>query len=131
MMWLRKSKAGFTIIEMMIVVAIIGILSLLGMRVFTIQQNKAKNVIVLANASTTHTAIQTELVEGPITITEAVAAAVASSMRNPYTGLMMVTLDFPPAAVNAGEVQITLVGDAFNIQGFGSQGLIGDPFIAQ
>jgi len=49
MMWLRKSKKGFTLIELMVVVAIIAVLSLLGIRVYTGQATKAKNSSVQAN----------------------------------------------------------------------------------
>ena len=34
MLWLRKSKKGFTLIELMVVVAIIGVLALLGLRLY-------------------------------------------------------------------------------------------------
>jgi prepilin-type N-terminal cleavage/methylation domain-containing protein len=59
----RKSKKGFTLIELMVVVAIIGVLALLGLRVYIGQQNKAKNAIVIANASTVHTLIQGDLLD--------------------------------------------------------------------
>ncbi len=57
----RKSKKGFTLIELMVVVAIIGILALLGLRLYLTQQQKAKDAIVKANAGTTQTLLQSEL----------------------------------------------------------------------
>ena len=54
-MYLQKNKKGYTLIELMVVVAIIGILALLGLRVYSGQQDKAKNAIVKANAGTVQT----------------------------------------------------------------------------
>jgi prepilin-type N-terminal cleavage/methylation domain-containing protein len=63
MLWLRKSKKGFTLVELMVVVAIIGILALLGLRLFLMQQVRAKNAICKANAATIHTIIQGNLAD--------------------------------------------------------------------
>ena len=61
----RKSKKGFTLIELMVVVAIIAILALLGLRMYSTQQDKAKEAIVKANAGSVQVHIQTELVDDP------------------------------------------------------------------
>ena len=63
MLFLRKSRKGFTLIELMVVVAIIGVLALLGLRLYTGQQQKAKNALVKANAGTIQTLIQAELAD--------------------------------------------------------------------
>ncbi|MBA7542531.1 hypothetical protein ES705_34854 [subsurface metagenome] len=63
MLSLRKSRKGFTLIELMVVVAIIGVLALLGLRLYTGQQQKAKNAVVKANAGTIQTLIQAELAD--------------------------------------------------------------------
>jgi len=77
MLWLRKSKKGFTLIELMVVVAIIGVLALLGLRLYTGQMDKAKNAIVKANAATTHTIIQGNLADA----TFASATAAVESIK--------------------------------------------------
>ena len=43
-----KNKKGFTLIELMFVVVIIGVLALMGLRLYSTQQEKAKNAIVKA-----------------------------------------------------------------------------------
>ena len=51
----RKSKKGFTLIELMVVVMIIGVLVLLGLRAYSSQKERAMNSIVKANAGTFQT----------------------------------------------------------------------------
>ena len=72
----RKSKKGFTLVELMVVVAIIGILALLGLRLFLMQQIRAKNAICKANAATVHTIIQGNLADIAYTDAEGAAEAV-------------------------------------------------------
>lgn len=62
-MYLQKNKKGFTLIELMVVVAIIGILALLGLRVYSGQQDKARTAIIKGNAGTIQTLLQAELAD--------------------------------------------------------------------
>jgi len=64
----RKSKKGFTLIELMVVVAIIGVLVLLGLRAYSSQKERALNAIVKANASTIQTMIVGYMGDKSITV---------------------------------------------------------------
>jgi len=50
----------------MVVVAIIGILALIGLRVYAGQQNKTKDALLKGNIATIHTLIQSELADNTI-----------------------------------------------------------------
>ena len=146
MLWLRKSKKGFTLIELMVVVAIIGILALLGLRVYLGQINKSKNSIVIANASTVHTLIQGDMLDhnypdsendddGDGTVieniggkaTEGGAAAdpayYLANMQNPFKSDGVIATDGTIGNGNEGEVIVDWISsNYFQIQGIGANG---------
>ena len=120
-----KNKKGFTLIELLVVIAIIGVLALMGLRLYLTQQDKAKNAMVKANAGTVQTLIQAELADKDVTLLEAVSIATKAGLHNPFNGVSMNLAGwFPESADTPGQIQITLLGGVFSIQGCGADGLL-------
>jgi len=128
----RKSKKGFTLIELMVVVAIIGILVLMSLRTYAPQKERATNSITKANASTVQTMLvgymgshDILVVSAATDITAALNGVVAETgtplegMVNPYSATAGVyhidtagTADFDAAAVgHQGKVSILCKAD--------------------
>ena len=130
-----KNKKGFTLIELLVVISIIGVLALYGLRVYSGQQEKAKNAIVKANAGTIQTLIQAELADTDVTLLEAVDIATKAGLHNPFNGAAMNNAaDFPDEDSNLapGKIKITLSeAGVFSIQGCGADGLLPDILTAR
>ena len=128
-----KNKRGFTLIEILIVISIIGILSLIGLRVYFNQQDKAKNALVKANTGTVQTLIQAELADRNLTLEEAVDYMITEAgLHNPFNSAFMNEAGyFPETADVPGEIQITLAAGIFYIQGYGAEGLLPDILTAR
>lgn len=131
----RKSKKGFTLIELMVVVAIIAVLALLGLRLYSTQQIKAKEALVRANAGTIQVAIQTELVDNPgLALAGATGAENLPDIQivqNPFTGFKgndtggggAFADDIVAGAASEGMVGITKSGTVFKMMSYGLNGV--------
>ena len=132
-----KNKKGFTLIELLVVISIIGVLSLMGLRVYGDQQEKVKNAMVKANASTIQTLIQAELADRNFNTRDEAALYIADNagLHNPFNGTSMNNAgDFPgeDGALAPGKIKITLSDEGvFSIQGYGADGLLPDILTAR
>ena len=93
----RKSKKGFTLIELMVIVTIIGILVLMSLRTYAPQKQRATNSVAKANAATVQTMLVGYMGSHDILVANATADITAAlngvvpetgtpleSMVNPY-----------------------------------------------
>ena len=94
---LRKNNKGFTLIELMVVVMIIGVLVLLGLRAYSTQKERAMNAIVKANAGTIQTMLVGYMGDEDILLSTNIpgclgpeAQVMLENMVNPYDGSMQV-----------------------------------------
>ncbi len=129
-----KNKKGFTLIELIVVISIIGVLALMGLRLYLTQQDKAKTAMVKANAGTAQTLIQAELADSNINTRDDAALYIAENagLHNPFNNIAMDNVGYFPETTNTpGYIQITLSDGVFYIQGCGADGLLPDILTAR
>jgi len=129
-----KNKKGFTLIELLVVISIIGVLSLMGLRVYLTQQDKAKNAIVKANVGTVQTLIQAEFADRNFNDRDEAALYIAENagLHNPFNNAYMNEVGYFPEIADApGKIQITLSDGVFSIQGYGADDLLPDILTAR
>ena len=127
----RKSKKGFTLIELMVVVAIIAVLSLLGLRVYTGQATKARNSSVQANVHSLATELGVQILEKASPIYDfatATGAATKAQIVNPFDTSVKggsVVVDAAPLAADAPGYIFCSDADTDTISGNDAYRLIG------
>ena len=91
---LRKNEKGFTLAELLIVVAIIGVLVAISIPIFTSQLKKARLATNQANARAAHAALVAELLDEQKTAGEAdytVSTSKMGDLKDTATALAITT----------------------------------------
>ena len=123
---LRKSKKGFTLIELMIVVVIIGVLALMGLRLYLTQIAKGNDALIKANAGTVQTTLQSDLADEVPTalalrwIPPAAGSLITESgIHNPMTKALQAAAPKTLLTAAVGEVYVfySTTDDTFYVNG--------------
>ncbi|NNF08163.1 MAG: prepilin-type N-terminal cleavage/methylation domain-containing protein [Candidatus Eisenbacteria bacterium] len=127
---LRNSK-GFTLIELMIVVLIIGILAAIAIPNFVSMQDRAREGSVKSNMHTVQLAVEDFAVQNDGVYPVAANAAAVTALLpggaipdNPFSGAAA-TLDWAAAPTTAGNMGFSAATTTtYNLRGFGKSAIL-------
>jgi prepilin-type N-terminal cleavage/methylation domain-containing protein len=126
---LRNTK-GFTLIELMIVVVIIGILAAIAIPNFISMQDRAREGSVKANMHTLQLATEDFAVQNDGTYPVAADAAAVTAllpggviMDNPFTNAAS-TITWGGAAASQGNLGYAVASNVYDITGYGEGALL-------
>ena len=106
-----KRQSGFTLIELMIVVAIVAILAAIALPAYQSYTKRAKFSEVIAAVGPAKTAVEV-CVQGWAGVSTAVGSNCATAGQNAMSGASAVTASFASAAVANAAGVITITGTA-------------------
>lgn len=126
-------RRGFTVIELMVVVAIMSVLAIIGIPNYVTMQNRAKEAAVLNVAHTVQLAVEDYSVMRDGIYSDRGEDLVpllpdALPMKNPYTG-ERTEPQFGAVAATPGQVGLIVLEQAgvktgYTVTGFGREGLV-------
>jgi type IV pilus assembly protein PilA len=112
----KKNQKGFTLVELLIVIAIIGILAAIAIPQFSSYRAKAFMAAVKSDSKNAYTALQAYISEFPSAIPPGVSATGPASMGAPY-GASRVSKDVTIAIAATSTTDATVTGGHGGLNG--------------